>query len=116
MAKKVKKDQSGVRVTEDFVNKLGKSPIKHWLKKLTHEQRIAVLYELRCLEAYGNDSNNPYSKPLGKGLFELKTNKYGLRIYFCFRKNKIIRILNAGDKNTQKNDIRIARARLTQIK
>ncbi len=44
-----------------------------------------------------------YSKALGMGLFEFKW-KNGLRIYFVFKKKKLI-LLSGGSKNGQKKDI-----------
>lgn len=47
-------------------------------------------------------------KYLGKKLFEFRW-KRGIRIYFVIRGNKIILLLNGGNKNDQKRDIEKAR-------
>lgn len=89
-----------------------KSPIERWLNKLPEEQLIAITDELLLLADIGNELTLPHSKPLGKGLFELREQKFGLRIYYCFQGNKIIILLAAGNKRTQDKDIKIARERL----
>lgn len=83
--------------------------------KLTREQFKAIAKELKLLEICGNDLKLPHSKALGKGLFELREQRYGYRIYYGFYEGKIIILLHAGDKSKQENDIKVARARLTQI-
>jgi putative addiction module killer protein len=103
-------------IVEYWVDESGKRSVERWLLKLTREQFKSVAKELKLLEFCGNDLKLPHSKPLGKGLFELRERNHGFRIYYGFYKNKIIILLNAGDKGSQKNDIKIARERLTQIK
>lgn len=60
----------------------------------------------------GNTLRLPHSKALGQGLFELKEKQYGYRIYYTFLKGQRVIMLHAGDKSTQKKDIKIARERL----
>jgi putative addiction module killer protein len=57
----------------------------------------------------------PHSKSLGGGLFELRERRFGLRLYYCFFKGKAILILGAGDKSTQKADIKKAKSCLKNI-
>jgi putative addiction module killer protein len=102
-------------VIEYWVDESGKRSVERWLLKLTHEQFRAVSKELKLLELCGNDLKFPHSRALGKGLFELREQRYGIRIYYGFYREKIIILLHAGDKSKQQNDIKIARSRLTQI-
>ena len=99
---------------EYWVDESSKRSVKRWLLKLTREQFKAVSKELKLLEICGNDLKLPHSRALGKGLFELREQSYGYRIYYGFYLSKIIILLHAGDKSKQQNDIKIARARLTQ--
>jgi putative addiction module killer protein len=100
---------------EYWVDESGKRSVERWLLKLTREQFKAIAKELKLLEFSGNDLKLPHSRALGKGLFELREQNYGFRIYYGFYGNKIIILLHAGDKGKQPNDIKIARARLAQI-
>jgi putative addiction module killer protein len=49
-------------------------------------------------------------------LFELRERKYGYRIYYGFCDSKVIMLLAAGDKKSQKYDIAIARERMLKAK
>jgi putative addiction module killer protein len=101
-------------ILEYWVDDSGKRSVERWLLKLTHEQFKAVSKELKLLESCGNGLKLPHSKALGKGLFELREQRYGYRIYYGFYLSKIIILLHAGDKSKQENDIKIARTRLTK--
>lgn len=100
---------------EYWVDESGKRSVERWLLKLTRDQFKAVAKELTLLEICGNDLKLPHSKALGKGLFELREQRYGYRIYYGFYGDKIIILLHAGNKSRQENDITIAYARLAQI-
>jgi putative addiction module killer protein len=86
--------------------------IEKWFDQLTQEQLTAVSKELKLLELSGNELKLPHSRSLGKGLFELRERHHGYRIYYGFHQDKIIGLLVAGDKATQKNDIIVAREKL----
>jgi len=90
----------------------GKNPIEKWFDKLTRDQFKSVAKEIAMIEEVGNELKLPHSRALGKGLFELRERRYGLRIYYCFQGEYIIILLAAGNKKTQENDIKIARERL----
>jgi len=96
-------------------NASSKRSVEQWLLALTREQFRAVSKELKLLEACGNQLRLPHSKALGNGLFELREQRYGYRIYYGFYLNRIIILLHAGDKGTQEKDIKIARIRLAKI-
>jgi len=67
---------------------------------------------LEILAEMGNELKLPRSKPLGKGLFELREWQFEYRIYYCFHGNKLIVLLAVGDKSSQEDDIAAARNRL----
>ena len=102
-------------VLEYWEDDSGKRSVERWLLKLTKEQFKAVFKGLKMLERCGNDLKLPHSKALGKGLFELREQGYGYRIYYGFYQDKVILLLHAGDKSKQQADIKTARARLAQI-
>lgn len=93
----------------------GINPIEKWLDKLPKEQFKSLVKEIFMLEQVGNELKLPHSKALGKGLFELRERRFGLRIYYGFQEQFIIIILAAGNKKTQEKDIAIARKRLSEI-
>lgn len=90
----------------------GKSPVEKWLDKLTIEQFKKVAELLEILAEMGNELKLPRSKPLGKGLFELRERQFEYRIYYCFQGKRLIILLAAGDKSSQEHDIATARKRL----
>ncbi len=92
------------------------TPVKEWLDDLNQEKFKAVSKELILLRMCGNRLRIPHSKPIDIGLFELREMRFGLRIYYCFDKGQIIILLAAGDKSSQKRDIKVARERLTIVK
>ncbi|ACJ19760.1 type II toxin-antitoxin system RelE/ParE family toxin [Coxiella burnetii] len=63
----------------------------------------------------GNRLRLPHSSSLKKGLFELRERKFGYRIYYAFLPNKTVILLHAGDKKSQKRDIKTARQRLPEF-
>lgn len=97
-----------------YANESGKSPIEKWIQKLTEEQAISVTKELRMLEELGNELQLPHSRSLGKGLFELRERRFGCRLYYCFKGNKLIILLVAGDKKSQDKDIKTAYKRMEE--
>lgn len=79
------------------------------------EQFKSITRELKLLAVYGNELRLPHSRSLGKGLFELRERRYGYRVYYSFQDGRVIVLLAAGDKATQKSDIKIAHERLSQL-
>lgn len=90
--------------------------IQNWLDNLTKQQIISLAKEIRLLELCGNCLKLPHSKSLGSGLFELRERRYGLRVYYGFSQKKDIVLLHAGDKKTQKKDMKKARELLNLLK
>lgn len=88
------------------------SSVEAWLDGLSKEQLKSVAKEMRLLQISGNKLRLPHSKALGKGLFELRERRYGLRMYYMFTSKGHILLLNAGSKQTQQRDIVVARQRM----
>lgn len=86
--------------------------VEQWLDEKTPQQFKSIVKEIKLLERCGNMLRLPHSRSLGDGLFELRERAYGYRIYYTFLPNHSIIILQAGSKNSQKNDIKISRERL----
>ncbi len=92
-----------------------KGPVEKWLDKLDKDRLTSILKEIYLLEESGNGLRLPHSRPLSRGLFELRERRYGCRIYYMFKEEYIIILLAAGNKKSQKHDIKIARERLLQM-
>ena len=89
----------------DFYEKEnGFCPMIEFLEALDIKKRAKVLRTIDILEKNGNDLREPYSKPLGEGVFELRINQGSdtIRVlYFFFVGRKII-ITHGFVKKTQK--------------
>ncbi len=93
-----------------------KNPIEKWLDKLTKDQLKSLAKEIMMLEQVGNELKLPHSKALGKGLFELRERRFGLRVYYGFRGESVVIMLAVGNKKSQEKDIAIARKRLSELR
>ncbi len=91
------------------------SCVEKWFDHRTPQQLKVIAKELKLLERCGNKLRLPHSRALGGGLFELRENFYGYRIYYAFLPDHTIVVLQAGDKKSQKNDIKLSRERLTKV-
>lgn len=89
--------------------------IEQWIEDLSMEHADAVAKELKLLQRSGNELRLPHSKALGQKLFELRERRYGYRIYYAFNGRQIIILLAAGNKATQRNDIKTARERVNML-
>ena len=79
-----------------------------WLKKLKDlRAKAKILFRLQKLE---QDEHFGNCEPVGNGIRELKINyAKGYRIYFKEVDEKVIILLNGGDKSTQQRDIEKAK-------
>lgn len=79
-------------------------PVKEFLDSLDIKMRTKFLMEIKLLEEKGNALREPYSKPLGNGIFELRA-KVGTDIsrvlYFFYYEGRII-LTHGFIKKTQK--------------
>lgn len=78
------------------------------------------LHIVEMIEQFGPDLGMPYTKPMGKGLFEIRAKgKEGIgRSLFCTIKDKKIIILHSFVKKTNKTpkqDLDIARKRMKEV-
>lgn len=91
---------------------------KGFIEKLNDVLVERVLSSVDFLERYGALLEMPLSKPLGKGLFELRiAGSIHIRIFYCFHKD-IIYILHAIVKKQQaipKKEVNLARKIMKEI-
>jgi putative addiction module killer protein len=92
---------------EEYVSADGKNPFRQWLHALRDiRARAKIRVRLNRIRL-GNFGD---SKSIGDGVSELRV-PYGpgYRVYFARTGNRIVLLLCAGDKSTQKRDIRRAK-------
>ena len=82
----------------------GEQPVKEFLDSLETKLKVKALMDIALLEEFGNDLREPYSKPIGDGIFELRI-KFSsdiARIFYFFRVNNKIILTNGFIKKTGK--------------
>ncbi len=89
----------------------GKAPIIEWLDSLDSSTRKRINQRILRLE----DGNFGDSKKLSENISELRfTFGKGYRVYYTEENNKIILLINGGDKSKQSKDIEKAQELLNQ--
>lgn len=76
---------------------------------------------LDLMQEFGTDLRMPHSRPMGGGLFELRPKgREGIgRVFYCTAVGQNIVVLHSFIKKTQetpRNELRIAQARLKEVK
>ena len=97
---------------EIYIASNGKSPVKEWLDRLDCSFSGRVNDRIKRIK-FGNFGDY---KNLGDGLYELRL-KFGsgFRIYYTFKKKRVILLLNSGDKSSQNKDIKLSRKFLQEV-
>ena len=101
-----------------FSTDSGKQPVKEFLDELDVKMRNKILDNLKHLQIHGTFLREPYSKPLGDGIFELRT-RWGKDItrvlYFFFAEKRIV-LTHGFIKKTQRTPVReIERAKRYRV-
>jgi len=97
----------------------GKEPVREWLKSLSSGNKKIVGVDIKTVE-FGWPIGMPVCKPLGKGLYEVRsTLERGdiARVIFCIEDNLLL-LLHAFIKKTQKTpqkELDLALARKKEI-
>lgn len=92
----------------------GECPVSDFLDSLDKKMRAKILRLLQLLENNGNELREPYSKPIGDGIFELRA-KQGtdiIRVMYFFVIGHRIILTNGFVKKTQKtptNEVELAK-------
>lgn len=92
------------KTIKEYITAEGKNPFRDWLdslKDIRAQAKIDVRIARLRLGNFGD------AKSVGKGVYELRV-KYGpgYRIYYGLEGSKIVLLLCAGDKSSQKKDIK----------
>ena len=97
-----------------FRSRTGAEPVRDWLRSLDKQDRFRIGTDLKTVE-FGWPIGMPTCRPLGQGLFEVRTtldNRIG-RVLFCIGNGQMI-LLHGFIKKTQKTpkaDLDLARTR-----
>jgi phage-related protein len=91
----------------------GEKPVEKFLDSLDLKMRVKALGSIEILAEFGNTLREPYSKAIGKGLFELRIKFAGdiTRIFYFFVVDNKIILTNGFVKKTRKtpsNEIELA--------
>lgn len=94
-------------------------PVDEFIDKQQFQAKAKIVHAINLLQQYGNRLGMPHAKILGAGLYELRIRgKEELRIFYCFTQGKIIYLLHAFKKQTQKTpskDMEIAKRRMGSL-
>jgi putative addiction module killer protein len=94
------------RDIEYYETEDGQRPFRDWLLSLRDKQaQIKIDARMERVKK----GNFGYCDPVGDGVLELKIDfGPGYRVYFGQVGNKLVILLNGGDKDSQRRDIKIA--------
>ena len=81
----------------------GDIPVKQYINSLNNNMRAKALSSIDILSNFGNKLREPYSKPVGNGIYELRIRfaRDIARIFYFFIINNKIILTNGFTKKTQ---------------
>jgi phage-related protein len=86
-----------------YQTEAGNEPVRDWLKDLEPENRKLIGVDIETVE-YGWPIGMPTCRPMGNGLYEVRSNLLGrqiARVLFCIHEDQMI-LLHSFIKKTQK--------------
>ncbi|MBO4652169.1 MAG: type II toxin-antitoxin system RelE/ParE family toxin [Lachnospiraceae bacterium] len=91
-------------IVEFYETESGEQPARDFLISLNTKMRAKMTNVILALEENGNDLREPYSKPLGKQIFELRTSlgNDAARILYFFYYGRHIVLTNGFVKKSRK--------------
>ena len=102
-----------------FRSESGSEPVREWLLDRTKDDRRSIGIDIQTVE-FGWPIGMPVCRPMGDGLYEVRTNlgdKRIARVLFCFHGNKMV-LLHGIIKKTQKTpkpDLDLAKKRKRKV-
>lgn len=102
-----------------YQNENGTEPVRDWLKSLDAEERRLIGIDIKTVE-YGFPIGMPTCRPMGDGLYEVRTNlpqSRKARVLFCIHDGNMV-LLHGFIKKTQKTpkkDLDLALERKQQV-
>jgi phage-related protein len=90
----------------------GSEPVREWLKSLDRGDRFLIGTDIKTVE-YGWPIGMPVCRPMGKGLYEVRTNLSSnriARVLFCISSSEMILLHGFIKKSAQtpKSDLDVA--------
>ena len=98
----------------------GNEPVREWLKSLPAEDRLVIGADIKTVE-FGWPIGMPTCRPLGDGVWEVRSNLAGgriARVLFAIHETKMY-LLSGFIKKTQKTpskEIELARRRFREVR
>jgi phage-related protein len=98
-----------------YKTEAGNEPVRDWLKELEQEDRYLIGTDIKTVE-FGWPVGMPTCRPMGDGLFEVRTNlpqNRIARVVFCIYEGRMV-LLHGFIKKTQKTpkkDLDLAKER-----
>lgn len=85
-----------------YKNKNGREPVREWLLSLNKKDRLLIGINIKTVE-FGWPVGMPVCKPLGNGLYEVRTSLKNriARVLFCIFSNQMV-LLHGFIKKTRK--------------
>src|SRR5262245_24729512 len=102
-----------------FQTTAGNEPVRKWLRDLPEEDRRAIGRDLERVQ-YRWPVGMPLARPLGEGLWEVRTRLAGnriARVVFCFHENELVALTGFIKKSqkTPQGELDLARARRMEL-
>jgi phage-related protein len=97
----------------------GRQPVREWLLAMNDDDRKVIGDDIATAE-FGWPVGMPVCRPMGGGLFELRSDLTGnriARVLFCTTKGQLV-LLHGFEKKTQKtpaSDLALAKKRMKEI-
>lgn len=86
-----------------YQTEAGNEPVRDWLKALEQEERFLIGTDIKTVE-FGWPVGMPTCRPMGSGLFEVRTHLPSnriARVLFCIYRDRMV-LLHGFIKKTQK--------------
>ena len=112
-------EQSKRLMARFYRTESGEEPVRDWLKDLPKEDRLAIGVDIKTVE-FGWPIGMPVCRPMGAGLFEVRTRLKNriARVLFCVSEGELL-LLHGFIKKTQKTpsgDLDLAKRRQKELK
>lgn len=95
-----------------WTSETGAEPVREWLKDLARDDRRQIGEDIKTVQ-FGWPVGMPVCRPMGKGLFEIRSRMSGdriARVLFCFHDHKMVLLhgLIKKSQKTPKPDLELA--------
>ena len=102
-----------------FKSSQGNEPVREWLKEMSRDDRRLIGTDIRTVE-YGWPIGMPSCRPMGAGLYEVRTSLSGnriARVMFCISAGNLVLLHGLIKKTgkTPRGDLQLARKRQRMV-